>query len=382
MCLALAMPACVGTLGADVEDAAHDAAARDGATVDVPMILLDAATTDVRAMDASVVDVRDVVDVPPPPVDHGPPDRCATVHCNTGAACNPTTGTCACVAPYTGDGTTCTRPAPSDPAMRSRDDVCARWTADRVLRATRTWTAGTTGACDPGTIDPAANADGFRVLNVYRWLSGLAPAAVEASLAAPLQQCALMEGLSGTLSHMPPTSWRCYTAAGAGQAGMSNLAAGTRMTPASAVDLWVNETAQDLGHARWCLSPPLGPTNFGSTDTATCMNSFSATPGGAVPPWVAYPNQGPAPFENTQGVWHAQDGTVSVAGRTVEMRDVATNAVLATTPVSATLNYGNSSAVAWRPNGWTPAADATYRVTLSGGSGPVITYTVTPVRCP
>ncbi len=331
-------------------DATLDASARDVAVVDVRTA--DVRTADVVfadtvvPADVHVVDVVSTVDVPP--TDTGP---------STG-------------------------PVPSDPSLRTRDQVCARWTADRRLRATRTWVQGTAGACDPGTLDPEARADGFRVLNVYRWLSGLDASAVDPSLTAAQQQCALMEGVNGALNHMPPATWRCYTAAGAAQAGRSNLAAGTRMNPAAAVDLWVNEPAQELGHARWCLAPPLGPTDFGSTDTTTSMNSFAATASATRPAWVAYPNQGVAPFENAQGVWHVQDGTVSVAGRTVEMRDEATGAVLATTPVSTTGNYGNSAAVAWRPSGWTPSAGTVYRVTLRGGTGPAISYTVTPVRCP
>ena len=101
--------------------------------------------------------------------------------------------------------------------------------------------------------------EGMRILNLYRWLSGLAPAQADPSLGPALQQCALMESLNGPpLNHSPPTTWTCYTADGAGAAGTSNLAmGGDGHIPGGSVRLYVNEAGYGLGHRRWCLDTGL-----------------------------------------------------------------------------------------------------------------------------
>ncbi len=269
---------------------------------------------------------------------------------------------------------------PGDPQARSATEMCARWTADRVLRASRVWTAGA-DACDPGTLSSAAHDDAMRVLNLYRWLTGESVAAADASLAAGQQSCAVMMTVNGTLNHMPPSSWRCFTDAGRAAAGSSNLALGTS-SPAASVDLYANERDQELGHRRWVFAPNLGPTWFGATSQASCMQVFRSTHATVTPvAVVAWPNPGPSPIEAFGGVWHAQSGLRDVAGATVEVRNDATNEVLAITRVSAASNYGNSAAVAWRPSGWTPAVNTTYRVTLTTPSGAPVVYRTTPVRC-
>jgi hypothetical protein len=221
----------------------------------------------------------------------------------------------------------------------------------------------------------------MRVLNVYRWLAGEAPAGVDPSLAAQQQQCAVMMTVNGSLSHAPPSTWRCYSAAGASAAGSSNLALGTS-TPAAAMDLYANERDQQLGHRRWVFAPTLGPIWVGATTRASCMQTFRATRAANVPPVVAWPNPGPSPIEAFAGVWHIQSGARDVAGARVEVRDDATSAVLATAAVSASGNYGSSAALAWRPSGWTPAVGATYRVTVTLAAGAPFVYRTSPVRCP
>jgi uncharacterized protein YkwD len=268
-----------------------------------------------------------------------------------------------------------------DPAARTSAEVCARWRSDRMLRARTTWTAGAS-QCDLGTLDPTAHDDAMRVLNLYRWLAGVAAVTADASLARAQQECAVMMTANGQLNHSPPTTWRCYTADGARAAGSSNLALGTS-TPAASVDLYANETGQNLGHRRWCFAGTLGALWFGSTARASCMQVFrTAARGTPVPVFVAWPNPGPSPIQAFSGVWHVQGGSRQVSGATVEVRNDATGAVLPVTMVATSGNYGNSAALAWRPSGWTPAADTTYRVTLSFASGgTAITYRTTPVRC-
>ncbi len=268
---------------------------------------------------------------------------------------------------------------PGDPAARTAAAVCARWTADRALRARTVWTAGA-DACAPGALSPEAHDDAMRVLNVYRWLAGLPPAVADPALAPAQQSCAVMMTANGTLSHAPPSTWRCYTADGARAAGSSNLALGTA-TPAASVDLYANERDQNLGHRRWVFARGLGPTWLGATNRASCMQVFRTAPAPAgLPAVVAWPSPGPAPLEAFAGVWHAQDGSRTVSNATVSVRDEAGQA-LAVTAVAAAGNYGNGPALAWRPSGWTPREGATYAVTLTFPSGAPITYRTTAVRC-
>lgn len=351
VCLSLVIVGCqaTGGLGDWADDALEGDATRDVSAIDTApeldtaldlsapdVVTPDVVTRDVSAPDAAARDVTATVDVMPS--------------------------------------------APGDPQARTRAEVCARWLSDRTLQARTAWTAGAS-PCDPGTLSPTAHDDAMRVLNAYRWLAGESAAGADPSLADAQQQCAVMMTVNGTLSHAPPSSWRCYTAAGAGAAGSSNLALGTS-TPAESVDLYANETGQELGHRRWVFAPALGPTWFGATNRASCMQSFRSSRPSAVPAVVAWPNPGPAPIEAfAGGVWHAQSGTRDVSGARVEVRNDASDAVLAITSVSSSGNYGNSAAVAWRPSGWTPTEGSTYRVTLTLSSGAAVVYRTSPVRC-
>ncbi len=272
--------------------------------------------------------------------------------------------------------------SPDDPNTRTRTTMCTRWLAERTPRATSTWTMGAT-ACDPGTLNPAAHDDALRILNLYRWLSGIAAVGAAPALAARQQACAIMMHANNMLSHTPPASWMCYSAAGATAAGSSNLALGGGGYPASSVPQYINERGSLLGHRRWCLYPSLGPTWFGATSRASCMQVFQRATGTLPPvPFVAYPNPGLAPIENTTGHWSVQPGMRAVAGGTVTVVDTSTGMPMPTTPFDASNSYGGGVAVAWTPTGWTPLADRTYRVTITYATSPMIQYNVTPTRCP
>ena len=66
----------------------------------------------------------------------------------------------------------------------------------------------------------------LKMTNLYRWLAGLNSVTINPGWIEGAQQCALMMYSNQMLSHAPPTSWKCYTAAGADTAGHSNLAWG------------------------------------------------------------------------------------------------------------------------------------------------------------
>src|SRR4029078_7326739 len=81
------------------------------------------------------------------------------------------------------------------------------------------------------------------------------------------QQCALMQRANNMLSHTPPTTWTCYTQAGADASGSSNISSGQAV---SSVDSYMIDPGNPttIGHRRWILSNSLGPIGIGGTDRA------------------------------------------------------------------------------------------------------------------
>src|ERR1700722_19290631 len=89
--------------------------------------------------------------------------------------------------------------------------------------------AGSIASCNAGATAMAFQAATIERINVYRALAGL-PGNVIAYTGTTNQSgdqhAALMMVANSALSHSPPTTWTCYTAAGASAAGSSNLTLG------------------------------------------------------------------------------------------------------------------------------------------------------------
>jgi|LNFM01.1.fsa_nt_gb hypothetical protein len=267
------------------------------------------------------------------------------------------------------------------PEARTRAEVCARWVTDRAPGPSPEWTAGS-NQCAAGTLAGTTESSALRILNGYRWLVGVDPVTIDNALEAQQQACAVMMTVNNMLSHGPPMSWTCYSAAGAAAAGSSNLALGTGAF--GSVGLYINERGSDLGHRRWCLFHHLGPTHFGATNRASCMQVFRRNTAASTPNFVAYPNPGPAPIETfSSGVWHVQEARYRFsASGTVTITNVATGANMPVTMNPVAGSYGGGVAIAWRPNGWTAAVGTTYRVDVRPTTGMAFSYTTTPVMCP
>ncbi len=82
-------------------------------------------------------------------------------------------------------------------------------------------------ACAAGDTTLAYKTAVMRMVNYYRAMSGL-PGNVTLNLSwsSKAQQAALMMNANNTLNHNPPSTWACYSAAGAEAAGHGNLAGG------------------------------------------------------------------------------------------------------------------------------------------------------------
>jgi hypothetical protein len=226
---------------------------------------------------------------------------------------------------------------------------------------------------------------------MYRWLVGLADTFDDATLNADAQLCANLEAwwdFSRPGSpHAPPPSVKCYTPAGAGAAGASNIDWGVG-DPAAGIDVAMRDAGNTttLGHRRWLLNPPLGPIGIGYWKTggsfgdAECVQIFGASGTGSTQPWVSIPNAGFSPLPLAGWTWsfHGSLGGVSTA--VVTMRRVDDDAVLAVNMLPLAQGYGED-AISWTPNGWMPEAGKTYRVTVSGITGGDVVYDVKPIAC-
>ena len=146
--------------------------------------------------------------------------------CSDGAACEE--GTCEEV----------------DPVLA----FCARVLQDRAGLTEGMW-SGPASTCAPGSMSLEWQERALRSTNLYRWLAGQPPLALDADANPGLQDCSVMMHAAGALSHNPSPEWPCYTQAGAAGAGSSNLAG----TPAvSAVDLYMVDPGNSttIGHHR------------------------------------------------------------------------------------------------------------------------------------
>lgn len=167
------------------------------------------------------------------------------------------------------------------------------------------------GTCRAGTLKPEVGQRVLAVLNNIRAYHGLPPVAYANGDEANVMQSALMQAANGSLSHTPPTSWNCYTAAGATASAQSNLyiGLGNGLSYTRNDDIvigWLtdvdNLVLNSVGHRRWLLYPFLSTVAYGrvagryqlsnKADAAALkiINSAQATPA-SLPDFVAYPYQ-------------------------------------------------------------------------------------------
>lgn len=268
--------------------------------------------------------------------------------------------------------------------MAGAGDVCARWLADRADLSEGTWT-GDVASCNAGDIGDQARANALRLVNLYRWLAALPPVVTDPAKDMQDQQCALMMRANNTISHTPPTTWTCYTQAGADAAGSSNVSSGPAV---SSVDGYMIDPGNPttIGHRRWILSSSLGPIGIGGTDRASCMWTLDGT-GKANKAWTAWPAPGAIPLQaltpaHGTGVdstgWTVQSDSINLAGAQVTVTMDGADQPVTVTQLDA--NYGSRYALRFNPMGWTTQAAKTYSVSVTGVATP-ISYDVQVVSC-
>ncbi len=156
-------------------------------------------------------------------------------------------------------------PTPPKPAARSVGGA-GPWKSATALYAQPPDLA----QCQPGVLRPEAQASFISALNAMRALHGLGPVRHAAASDGAVAEAALMMAANDALSHDPPPSWRCWTAAGAAAAGSSNLLGGVSSSYLPWEDdngilaEWLIEgDGDEIGHRRWLLYPHLAQTALG-----------------------------------------------------------------------------------------------------------------------
>ena len=275
--------------------------------------------------------------------------------------------------------------AGGDDGDRSPTATCARWNADTANLSEGTW-SGSVDACTVGDISAEGRANALRMVNLMRWLADLPAVTTDDTSNQQAQACALMMTANDDLSHSPPMSWECYSAAGATGAGSGNIssAPGVESVLMYMVDPG-NPTT--LGHRRWILSNELGPIGLGSAGAgnASCMRVFGGK-GKANKAWMAWPPPGAFPLQAYKDRYNrVLDDTGWSIQSELNLSNVQVTVTSGgqTKPVTVTElepNYGSKEAISIIPDGWKAAAGSTYSVSITGSEMP-INYDVQIVDC-
>ena len=265
--------------------------------------------------------------------------------------------------------------------------ACERWAADRVDLSEGKW-SGNVAACKPGELSEQAIDNSLRLVNLYRHFAGLPAVVDDPDLNSKAQACSLIMAANKSLSHTPPSNWKCWTQVGAAAAKKSNIstAAGVRSVDRYVIDSGANNAAT-MGHRRWILSRSLGPIGVGSTVSgASCLHVIGGS-GKVAKAWTAWPSPGPLPVAAMRPYkggnvdvtgWTVQSDTINVTNATVKVS--SDGAVLQVTSRKLQGGYGSKYAIAFVPKGWASAAGRTYTVEIGGIATP-FSYVVEMLGC-
>lgn len=252
--------------------------------------------------------------------------------------------------------------------------------------------------CQAGQLTTATTSAMLANLNAIRALHRLPPVTYSAVDEAGAQQSALLQSANDSLSHTPPTTWKCYNQTGATVSGQSNLyggfGGGLGFNSDDAILAgWLTETnnvvVDSVGHRRWLLYPFLGSVAYGrvvgASPTSTradgaALKVFGSVgagvANGTLPPYVAYPYEDyPARYFDTgslmsftviasSNVNSSANRTVNFAGATVSVRQRNGGAMTVSKVSYDNVGYGLANNLQWAVAGL--QANTYYDVTITG----------------
>jgi uncharacterized protein YkwD len=235
--------------------------------------------------------------------------------------------------------------------------------------------SGNVATCDAGTTSQAYIDATFQMINYYRAMVGLADATNAVAYNAGAQQAALMMSANYSLSHNPPSSWTCWTSAGAAAAGSSNLALGN--AGPTAINAYIRDSGSNnyfVGHRRWILYPLLNQFGTGSvgetTPNANALHVFTGF--GSRPPApdkIAWPPEGYVPYQVVYTRWSlALNTSSSVSFASADVTMTENGSPVSLSVVSRTNNGYGDNTIVWEPSGlyFPPGApDRRFTVTVS-----------------
>ena len=282
----------------------------------------------------------------------------------------------------------------TQPASDRASQVCWHWTCDGRAATPSTWN-GDVASCNAGTLDQGAAKRTLEMVNLHRFLAGMPAVDIEPAWAPAAQQCALVAHANAKLSHMPPSSWSCWSQAAYDASEVSLVA--NRSGPPS-ISAFMEDPGNETSvvHRRWLLSEQLVRVGLGSTDHYACLvvdgkkldSEIDAGPIDAGVPtgrtWAAWPPEGPVPMdvitsEQVDSVgWTVQSGEDDLDATTAV---ISVNGMpRKTTNTLLEAELGSRSAVLIVPVGWTTAAGTRYEVAVSGVTTH-IAFAVEPTDC-
>lgn len=310
-------------------------------------------------------------------------DPCVALNCKESEICDLVGQLCICREGYVDAGEDCVLAAPGDPATRTKADMCTQWTAALANPAALPWE--TDGLeCGPGAMPRAAIDDTIRRINAYRWLSGLSNVTDNPDAHRAQMECAAMMSKQGALSHTPGPDYACYTEAGAGAAGRSNIAYGYRSSAAAIEGYMDDGGVPNLGHRRWILNAPLGRVGIGFSNSGSrpgqCLSVFDRS-GTGTRDWTSFPNHGQTPLANARYIWSfqyyggaiGQETSATVVRVSGNMEMPVITEVLGGGGLPGTLKITRDN--------WDVEVGQTYRVTITNLNGGDLTYEISPVTC-
>ena len=260
------------------------------------------------------------------------------------------------------------------------------------------WT-GNQATCVAGTTTAAFQDQVTERINFFRAMAGL-PAGVglNSFWNSQDQPAALMMSANNSLSHFPPSTWTCYTAAGANAASNSNISIGS--AGPDAITSYIEDFGANnyiAGHRRWILYPQTQTMGTGDVAENGTFNSANATwvldgnYGGPRPatrqPFVSWPPPGYVPYPLVFVRWSFAYPNADFSAASVTL---STNGVAIPVALETLANGYGENTLVWHPTNlnpsqsyaWpVPVTDTVYTVTIQNahlGATPTnFTYTVT-----